>query len=105
MFESEDGNFSIWCCMECFDIYLFVDLKMEKLIIYIFLNLYLDDVFLDSQFVDIVKEYMDKLGYGNQLYIVYKYEDIVRYYIYIVFIWVDDMGKKINDKFEYICSK
>lgn len=30
MFESEDGNFSIRRCMECFDMHLPADLKTEK---------------------------------------------------------------------------
>ncbi|CDE77106.1 uncharacterized protein BN644_02343 [Bacteroides thetaiotaomicron CAG:40] len=63
------------------------------------------DVLSDSQLADIAKEYMDKLGYGNQPYMVYKHEDIARHHIHIVSIRVDDTGKKINDKFEHIRSK
>ena len=58
-----------------------------------------------QQLADIAKEYMDKLGYGNQPYMVYKHEDIARHHIHIVSIRVDDTGKKINDKFEHIRSK
>ena len=100
MFESEDGNFSIRRCMECFDMHLPADLKTEKPIIHISLNPHPDDVLSDSQLADIAKEYMDKLGYGNQPYMVYKHEDIARHHIHIVSIRVDDTGKKINDKFE-----
>ena len=105
MFESEDGNFSIRRCMECFDMHLPADLKTEKPIIHISLNPHPDDVLSDSQLADIAKEYMDKLGYGNQPYMVYKHEDIARHHIHIVSIRVDDTGKKINDKFEHIRSK
>ena len=105
MFESEDGNFSIRRCMECFDMHLPADLKTEKPIIHISLNPHPDDVLSDSQLADIAKEYMDKLGYGNQPYMVYKHEDIARHHIHIVSIRVDETGKKINDKFEHIRSK
>ena len=105
MFESEDGNFSIRRCMECFDMHLPADLKTEKPIIHISLNPHPDDVLSNSQLADIAKEYMDKLGYGNQPYMVYKHEDIVRHHIHIVSIRVDDTGKKINDKFEHVRSK
>ena len=105
MFESEDGNFSIRRCMECFDMHLPADLKTEKPIIHISLNPHPDDVLSDSQLADIAKEYMDKLGYGNQPYMVYKHEDIARHHIHIVSIRVDETGKKINDKFEHIHSK
>jgi len=105
MFESEDGNFSIRRCMECFDMHLPADLKTEKPIIHISLNPHPDDVLSDNQLADIAKEYMDKLGYGDQPFLVYKHEDIARHHIHIVSIRVDDAGKKINDKFEHIRSK
>lgn len=105
MFESEDGIFSIRRCMECFDMHLPADLKTEKPIIHISLNPHPDDVLSDNQLADIAKEYMDKLGYGNQPYMVYKHEDIARHHIHIVSIRVDETGKKINDKFEHIRSK
>ena len=105
MFESEDGNFSIRRCMECFDMHLPADLKTEKPIIHISLNPHQDDVLSDSQLADIAKEYMDKLGYGNQPYMVYKHEDIARHHVHIVSIRIDDTGKKINDKFEHVRSK
>ena len=53
MFESEDGNFSIRRCMECFDMHLPADLKTEKPIIHISLNPHPDDVLSDSQLADI----------------------------------------------------
>ena len=77
MFESEDGNFSIRRCMECFDMHLPADLKTEKPIIHISLNPHPDDVLSDSQLADIAKEYMDKLGYGNQPYMVYILQGII----------------------------
>lgn len=105
MFESEDGNFSIRRCMECFNMHLPADLKTEKPIIHISLNPHPDDVLSDSQLADIAKEYMEKLGYGDQPFMAYKHEDIARHHIHIVSIRVDDTGKKINDKFEHIRSK
>lgn len=68
MFESEDGNFSIRRCMECFDMHLPADLKTEKPIIHISLNPHPDDVLSDSQLADIAKEYMDKLGMQPAVY-------------------------------------
>ena len=63
MFESEDGNFSIRRCMECFDMHLPADLKTEKPIIHISLNPHPDDVLSDSQLADIAKEYMKSCWY------------------------------------------
>ena len=48
---------------------------------------------------------MQKLGYGNQPYIIFKHEDIERKHIHIVSLRVDSNGKKINDSNEYCRSK
>lgn len=42
-------------------------------------------------------EYIEKMGYANQPFIVYKHEDIDRHHLHIVTLAVDERGKKIND--------
>ena len=59
----------------------------------------------DSQLSDIAREYMRKLGYGDQPYLVYKHEDIDRHHIHIVGLRVDENGKPLNDRFEHRRSK
>ncbi len=44
---------------------------------------------------------MEKIGYGDQPYIVYLHEDIGRRHIHIVSTCVDDAGRKLNDKYEW----
>jgi hypothetical protein len=46
------------------------------------------------------KAYMDKLGYGNQPYIVLKHSDIKREHLHIISLRVDESGRKINDSYE-----
>jgi hypothetical protein len=43
---------------------------------------------------------MQKMGYGDQPFIVYKHEDIERRHIHIVSVRVDEDGKKIDGNFE-----
>lgn len=105
MFESEDGNFNIRRCMESFEMQLPQDIKTEKPIIHISLNPHPDDKLSDEQLSEIAQEYMEKLGYGNQPYMVYKHEDIDRHHLHIVSLRVDENGRKINDKFEHRRSK
>lgn len=105
MFESEDGSFNVLKCIKCFEMHLPKEIKTEKPIIHISLNPHPDDVLSDDQLADIAQEYMQKLGYGNQPYIVYKHEDINRHHIHIVSLRVDENGKKVNDSFEYKRSK
>ena len=105
MFESEDGNFNIHRCLECFEMQLPQDIRTEKPIIHISLNPHPDDKLNDVQLSEIAQQYMDKLGYGAQPYIVYKHEDINRHHIHIVSLRVDEHGRKLNDKFEFRRSK
>jgi hypothetical protein len=58
------------------------------------------DVLTDEQLSDIAQEYMQKMGYGDQPFIVYKHEDIERRHIHIVSLRVDETGKKIDHNFE-----
>jgi hypothetical protein len=57
------------------------------------------------ELADIAREYMDKLGYGNQPYIVYKHEDINRHHLHIVSIRVDENGKCLNNAYNFQRSK
>jgi len=105
MAESLDGWFDIHRCMIDFERQLPYDIKTEKPIIHISLNPHPDDRLSDEQLAAIAQEYLEKLGYGNQPYMVYKHEDIERHHIHIVSLRVDDAGKKINDSFEHQRSK
>lgn len=105
MTESLDGKFDIHRCMVDFERQLLDDIKTEKPIIHISLNPHPDDRLSDEQLAAIAQEYLEKLGYGNQPYMVYKHEDIERHHIHIVSLRVDDAGKKINDSFEHQRSK
>lgn len=105
MLLSEDGNFSISECMRSFEMQMPVQLSTKKPILHISINPHPEDVLSDSQLSDIAKEYMQKLGYGDQPYLVYKHTDIDRHHIHIVGLRVDENGRPLNDKFEHRRSK
>lgn len=79
--------------------------RVEKPVLHISLNPHPDDVLTDGQLAEIGREYMQRLGYGNQPYLVFKHEDIGRHHIHIVSLRVDSEGRKVSDKFEYRRSK
>lgn len=95
-----DGSYNMALCMRSFDPYLSANNKTVNPVIHISLNPHPDDILNDEQLSNIAREYMEKLGYGKQPYLVYKHEDIDRKHIHIVSIRVDENGKKINDSFE-----
>jgi hypothetical protein len=96
-----DGNFDISACLRSFDPYLSANLRTEKPILHISINPDPKDKLSDEQLSEIAQTYMQKMGYGNQPFIVYKHEDIERRHIHIVSVRVDEYGRKINDKFEH----
>ncbi|GAA6470320.1 hypothetical protein K230099C4_11800 [Parabacteroides merdae] len=105
MLLGEDGNFSIGECMRSFEIQMPVQLSTKKPILHISINPHPEDVLTDQQLSDIAQEYMRKLGYGDQPYLVYKHTDIDRHHIHIVGLRVDENGKPLNDRFEHRRSK
>ena len=101
MIEPRDGNYTVGVCMRSFEPYLAANQKTESPILHISLNPDPKDVLTDDQLSEIAQEYMEKLGYGNQPFIVYKHEDIDRHHLHIVSIRVDENGKKLDHNFEY----
>ncbi|MDR2039688.1 MAG: relaxase/mobilization nuclease domain-containing protein [Bacteroidales bacterium] len=100
MFDSPDGKFSIHDCMDSFAPYLAMNNRTEKVVFHASLNPDPKDKLSDERLSEIARQYMEKLGYGNQPYIVFKHSDIDRTHAHIVSLRVDETGKKINDSFE-----
>lgn len=103
--QPEDGQFRVSSCMDDFRRWMPSHFRTEKPVIHISLNPHPDDVLTDEQLTAIGEEYMQKLGYGTQPYMIFKHEDIERKHIHIVSLRVDSSGRKINDSNEYRRSK
>ena len=104
MVEPENRNFSIGICTGSFEPYLLANKRTENPVIHISLNPDPKDKFNDEQFTQIAEEYMQKLGYGNQPFVVFKHEDIDRHHIHIVSVKVDETGRMIRDNFQHRLS-
>ena len=98
--ENTDGDFDIHSCLQSFEPYLLANKRTEKPVLHISINPDPKDKLSDEQLSEIAQTYMQKMGYGNQPFIVYKHEDIERRHIHIVSLRVDENGKKIDHNFE-----
>lgn len=87
--------------MLSFENYLLANRNTEKPILHISLNPSPEDYLSDKQFAELAKDYMDRMGYGDQPYIVYIHEDTGRRHIHIVSTCVDEKGEKISDTYEW----
>ena len=105
--EPMDGCFSVQNCAADFARWLpsSEHLPTKKPVIHISLNPHPDDKLADNQLADIGREYMERLGYGGQPYLIFKHEDVGRDHIHIVSLRVDCEGKLIKDSFEHKRSK
>jgi hypothetical protein len=100
MIEPADGNWKINTCLQSFENYLLANRRTEKPVLHISLNPDPKDVLSNEQLSEIAQIYMQKMGYGDQPFIVYLHEDIERRHIHIVSLRVDENGKKIDGNFE-----
>jgi hypothetical protein len=97
MWESATGEYKISDFTRAFNIRLAKNNRTEKPIVHISLNPHPDDVLSDEQMVKIAREYMNKLGFGEQPYVIFKHEDIERTHMHIVTTNLKPDGSKIND--------
>lgn len=105
VFEPTDGQFNITECMNDFMQFIPAHFRTEKPVFHVSLNPHPDDRLTDDQLTDIGREYMQKLGYGDQPYLIFKHEDIGREHLHIVSLRVDSTGKKVDDYKEHERSK
>ena len=72
-------------------------LRCEKMSFHASVNPSVTDRIPPEKIPEFVREYMEKMGYGNQPYILYKHTDTGRDHYHIVSVRVDENGKKIPD--------
>jgi len=99
--ESMYGQYTISHLNRYFEPYLIANKNTEKIVRHISLNPDPQDKVTDEQFRNMAQEYMEKMCYGNQPYIVYKHNDIDRTHIHIVTVCVDLKGDKISDSHDH----
>lgn len=99
--DTMDGRYSASYFNQCFEPYQSANIKTEKTVRHISLNPDSADNVSDEQFAEMAGEYMERMGYGNQPFIVFKHTDIDRTHIHIVSTCVGIDGKKIPDDYDH----
>lgn len=100
-----DGQIDIERIAENFNAFMPKTGKTKKPVLHISLNPHPDDKLTDQDFEILAREYLDKLGFGEQPFIIYKHEDIDRHHIHIVTVNVNEQGKRLNQDFLFRRSK
>ena len=105
IFNDGTGTVDINKAMEGFLTFLPPQMKVEKPVVHISLNPHPDDILTDTELQDIAREYLEKMGFGNQPYLVFKHEDIDRHHLHIVTVRVDENGRSIDTRNNFYRSK
>lgn len=101
----EDGQIDIARMVENFNAFMPKTGKTKKPVLHISLNPHPDDRLTEQQYEILAREYLEKLGFGEQPFIIYKHEDIERHHIHIVTVNVNEQGKRLNQDFLFRRSK
>ena len=105
LYQSKEGRYTMEDVLADMEALIPKNCRTKKTVFHCSLNPHPDEKLSDETLTQIVKEYMEALGYGKQPYIVFKHNDIAREHIHIVSLRVDSKGRKISDKFEKRRSK
>lgn len=105
VFDQGDAKLDIARCMEDFKRYIPEQVRCEKPVAHISLNPHPDDRLNDAELMNIAQEYLERTGYGNQPYVVFKHSDISREHLHIVTLNVDENGRKLSDRYIHRRSK
>ena len=100
-----DGHVDIARMVEDFKSFMPKMGRTKKPVLHISLNPHPEDKLTDQDFEILAREYLDKLGFGEQPWVMYKHEDIDRHHIHIVTVNVNEQGKRLNQAFLFRRSK
>ncbi|MDL2257198.1 relaxase/mobilization nuclease domain-containing protein [Bacteroidales bacterium OttesenSCG-928-I14] len=105
VFVPYDGQFRVSDCVKDFERTMPSRITTTKPVIHISLNPHPDDRLTDAQLADISREYLEKMGFGDQPYMIFKHEDIDRQHVHIVSSRVRTDGSIISDQKDYERSR
>ena len=96
IYNDGTGTVDIGRALNDFLLYMPSQTRVEKPVVHISLNPHPEDRLTDTDLQNIAREYLEKLGFGEQPYMVYKHEDIDRHHVHIVTVNVDENGRRLN---------
>lgn len=90
VFDGGDGQMDCARLLRDFCNCMPENVRTRNTVIHISLNPHPDDRLTDMEMANIAQAYMERLGYGNQPYVIVKHEDIGRHHVHIVSVNVDE---------------
>lgn len=97
---SSDGSFRVDQAMESFQPYLDANRRTKFPVFHVSLNPSANDRLSDGDLSEIAEKYMERMGYGEQPYFVFKHTDIDRVHLHVVSLRIDREGRKLDHDME-----
>ncbi|MCM1140037.1 MAG: relaxase/mobilization nuclease domain-containing protein [Muribaculum sp.] len=105
IFNDGSGRLDIHRAFEDFKRWMPAHTRTERPMMHISLNPHPDDRLTDTEYAQLAHEYMEKMGFGDMPYLIFKHEDIDRHHIHIVALRVRPDGTAISDQNNFYHSK
>lgn len=105
IYNDGTGKVNIHRAYQDFKSWMPTSTRTERPMVHISLNPHPDDRLSDVEYTELAREYLEKMGFGDMPYMVYKHMDIDRHHIHIVALRVDTDGRCISDKNNFYRSK
>lgn len=105
VFDDGSGRVDVARAERDFKRFMPEQVRTRNKVIHISLNPHPDDRLTDMELEQLAREYLGRLGYGDQPYLVFKHEDISRHHLHIVSVNVDENGRRLNRDFIHRRSK
>lgn len=83
--------------MRTFERYENGSIRCQNMSFHASVNPSLTDIIPEEKIPEFIRDYMEKMGYGNQPFILYKHTDTGRVHYHLVSVRVDENGRKIPD--------
>ena len=101
LFNDGTGKVNVSQVLHDFERWMPSSVRTQKPVLHVSLNPHPEDKLTDGELTAIAHEYMERMGYKDQPYIIVKHEDIDRHHIHIVSVRVNDQGKCIDKSFNF----
>lgn len=105
IYNDGSGSVDIHRAYEDFMRWIPTSSRTERPMMHISLNPHPDDVLSDTDFTRLAHEYMEKMGFADMPYMIYKHSDIDRHHVHIVALRVGTDGRCISDRNNFYKNK
>lgn len=85
--------------------YVVSNFKKHKEALHISMNPHPLDKASKQTYLKLITQYMQKMGYGNQPYVVFEHRDLPRLHYHIVSVALNEFGKVIVPQYDFFLSK